>query len=190
MSTGRPSAPSEARTRLLQTASGIFYTKGINAVGVDEIVDAAKVTRSTLYRHFRSKDGLVVAYLDAASAVERAAVEQALGRAGESVEGGKIGALAATVVGQIHNPVFRGCAFLNAAAEFPDLAHPIHQAVLRHRSWYADQVATALDGHPLDDAMVFVLLRDGAMAAGCLADSDAVASAFLKGVADLVTPSR
>ncbi|MCF6376667.1 TetR/AcrR family transcriptional regulator [Nocardioides KLBMP 9356] len=194
MSASAPPVSSEARTRLLGTASGIFYAKGINAVGVDEIVEAARVTRSTLYRHFGSKDGLVVAYLDAASAMERAAVEGALaqvrdGGAPAGKVGGAIGALAGAVVAQIHDPAFRGCAFLNATAEFPDPSHPIHQAVLRHRAWYADQVSQALDSDA-DAATLFVLLRDGAMAAGCLADPDAVTSAFLKGVAGLVSPSR
>ena len=57
---------SEPRDRLLRTASGIFYAKGIHAVGVDEIVATAGVTRATFYRHFPGKEDLVVAYLTSA----------------------------------------------------------------------------------------------------------------------------
>ena len=60
--TGRTSA---ARERLLRTASQIFYSEGIHAVGVDRIVAQAQVTRATFYRHFPGKEDLVLAYLHA-----------------------------------------------------------------------------------------------------------------------------
>ncbi|WP_158694554.1 TetR/AcrR family transcriptional regulator, partial [Streptomyces canus] len=47
---------SEARTRLLNTATQIFYAEGIHSVGIDRIVAEAQVTRATLYRHFASKE--------------------------------------------------------------------------------------------------------------------------------------
>src|ERR1700712_3579769 len=56
--------PSEARERLLATATSIFYAVGIHSVGVERIVAEAKVTRATFYRHFPSKDDLVTAYLE------------------------------------------------------------------------------------------------------------------------------
>ena len=64
---------SEARARLLSTASRLFYAEGLHSVGIDRIIATAGVTRATLYRHFPSKDDLVVAYLtqaDEASARE------------------------------------------------------------------------------------------------------------------------
>src|SRR5262249_49740655 len=66
--------PSEARDRLLRTASAIFYAKGINSVGVEEIVSEARVTRATFYRHFPSKEDLIVAYLKATDDDVRAQV--------------------------------------------------------------------------------------------------------------------
>src|SRR3954449_9383599 len=61
-----PGKVSEARSRLLETASGLFYREGVNSVGVDRIVSEARVTRATFYRHFPSKQDLVLAYLQSA----------------------------------------------------------------------------------------------------------------------------
>src|ERR1700744_710803 len=58
--------PSAARERLLSTASELFYTKGVHAVGVDEIISRAPIPRATFYRHFPSKDDLIVAYIRSA----------------------------------------------------------------------------------------------------------------------------
>src|SRR6185369_16343662 len=81
-------------------------------------------------------------------------------------------AVATTIADGISSPGFRGCAFLNAAAEYPDPAHPVHQAVLAHRQWFLDTVTELLaaTGETAAEpaAQHFVMLRDGAMAAGCL----------------------
>ncbi|MBZ5740992.1 TetR/AcrR family transcriptional regulator [Nocardioides mangrovi] len=172
---------SEPRDRLLRTASGIFYAKGIHAVGVDEIVTAAGVTRATFYRHFPSKDDLVVAYLHAASAAERAQVASVLTDDLSPEDG--VRAVARAVAAQINDPAYRGCAFLNAAAEYPDTDHPVHRAVLEHRQWFLDTV-TSLAGR--EKTELFVLLRDGAMASGCLADPRHVGQVFLQGVEELL----
>jgi AcrR family transcriptional regulator len=174
---------SEPRERLLRTASGIFYAKGIHAVGVDEIVTAAGVTRATFYRHFPGKEDLVVAYLEAASAAERAYVESLL--TDDLAPDDGVRAVAGAVVAQVNDPAYRGCAFLNAAAEYPDPDHPVHRSVLKHRQWYLDTV-TALAGST--KAELFVLLRDGAMASGCLADPQHVGRVFRQGVEELLGP--
>ncbi len=72
---------SEARTRLLSTASRLFYAEGLHSVGIDRIIATAGVTRATLYRHFPSKDDLLVAYLTQADEAVRARVGAARSRA-------------------------------------------------------------------------------------------------------------
>ncbi|MEU6440859.1 TetR family transcriptional regulator [Streptomyces sp. NPDC047046] len=180
--------PSEARNRLLATASRVFYAEGIHSVGVDRIVAEAQVTRATFYRHFPSKESLVVAYLEAADHVmrERAAAAVAAGLpAADTVR-----AVTSAIGEDIRSPGFRGCAFLNAVAEFPDADHPVHQAVLAHRQWFLETVTELLSKigeRPAEPAARhFVMLRDGAMAAGCLSAPELVCETFLLGVEGLL----
>ena len=181
--------PSEARDRLLRTASAIFYAKGINAVGVEEIVSQARITRATFYRHFPSKDDLIVAYLRATDEHIRAQVG-AITERGHAAED-TIRAIAGWVVDQIKRSDFRGCAFLNAAAEYPDADSRVQHAVLEHRAWFHHVMQNELERlrqEPSEaGAQFFVMIRDGAMAAGCLANRDAVCEAFMRGVEAMLT---
>lgn len=184
-----PQRPSEARERLLRTASGLFYAKGIHAVGIDEILSQAQVTRATLYRHFPGKDDLILQYIRTADQGIRDAVAALTATAAATGTSASADAdvrlLADFVASQIKTPGFRGCAFLNAAAEYPDVENPIHQAILAHRSWFYETVLAAFnrvtDRAPLAAAH-FVMLRDGAFVEGCLADPDTVTKTFLHGV--------
>ncbi|WP_431033807.1 TetR/AcrR family transcriptional regulator [Streptomyces sp. P6-2-1] len=185
---GTAGGASEARARLLDTATGIFYAEGIHSVGVDRIVAEARVTRATLYRHFAGKEELVLAYLAGADRGIRAQVAAASAGAGNPVE--RVRAVAGSIAESIRMPGFRGCAFLNAVAEYPDPAHPIHQAVLAHRRWFLDTVTELLAEAgclPADEAgRHLVMLRDGAMTAGCLGDPERVTETFLRGVEGLL----
>ncbi|MEV4619069.1 TetR/AcrR family transcriptional regulator [Asanoa sp. NPDC049573] len=180
--------PSEARLRLLTTATRVFYTEGIHSVGVDRIIAEAKVTRATFYRHFPGKEDLVVAYLRSADQGIRAQVETAIAAGAPASD--TVRAVASAIADGIRSPGFRGCAFLNAVAEYPDPTHPVHQAVLAHRAWFLDTVSTLMAGIEATGADAaarhFVMLRDGAMAAGCLFDPAAICETFLRGVDGLV----
>ncbi|MCO8273842.1 TetR/AcrR family transcriptional regulator [Actinoplanes sp. TRM 88003] len=181
-------APSEARQRLLGTATQIFYADGIHSVGVDRIVAEAKVTRATFYRHFPSKDDLVVTYLQEVHQMERSAITAAI--AANTTAADSLLAVANTIAGMIRRPGFRGCAFLNAAAEFPDPTHPVHQQIIAHRQWFLDTLTTLMAQVAEDSsdaaARHFAMLRDGAMAAGCLFDPALVTETFLRGIEGLV----
>lgn len=175
---------SEARSRLLATATRIFYAEGLHSVGIDRIVAEAKVTRATLYRHFPSKDDLVVAYLQGVHDMERDGLDKLLS-SGMSADD-TLRAVARSIADGIRSAQFRGCAFLNAVAEYPDPGHPVHRAVLEHREWFrrtiTDLLAQVGANPPEPAGRHFVMLRDGAMAAGCLADPAEVSETFLQGV--------
>ncbi|MFI7587047.1 TetR/AcrR family transcriptional regulator [Spongisporangium articulatum] len=179
--------PSEARQRLLGTASRLFYLEGIHSVGVDRIIVEAQVTRATFYRHFPGKEDLVLAYLGEADRAIRGQVETA---AATTSGVDAVRAVAESIADGIRFSGFRGCAFLNAVAEYPDAAHPVHQLVLAHRQWFLDTVRDLLApvrGDRAEDAAhQFVMLRDGAMAAGCLFDPAVVSATFLRGVDGLL----
>lgn len=180
----RSGSTSEARARLLRTASRIFYAEGIHSVGIDRVIAEAQVTRATLYRHFAGKEELVLAYLEQADRGIREQVATALASGGPAAD--RVRAVARSLTEGIRSPGFRGCAFLNAVAEYPDPAHPIHRAVLAHRQWFLDTVTELLAETGDAPAEVagrhLVMLRDGAMAAGCLFDPELVAETFLQGV--------
>lgn len=180
---------SEARTRLLDTATRLFYAEGLHAVGVDRIVAEAQVTRATLYRHFPSKDDLLVAYLTQADEAIRARTDAA--RSSGADPDDIIRSVAQSIADDIQRPGFRGCAFLNAAAEYPDRDHPVHQAVLKHREWFlATMIELFSDTGKIDPepaARHFVMLRDGAMNSGCLTDPQPICATFLRGVEGLLT---
>src|SRR5690349_14611372 len=186
--TATETRPSEARQRLLTTATQIFYADGIHSVGVDRIIAEAKVTRATFYRHFPSKDDLVVTYLQEVHQMDRAAITAAI--AAHTTAADSLLAIADSIAAGIKRPGFRGCAFLNAAAEFPDVNHPVHQQIIAHRQWFLDTLTTLMaqvaEDSSDDAARHFVLLRDGAMAAGCLFNPDLVIDTFLRGVEGLV----
>lgn len=192
MTTTEPSRPSEARERLLNTAIGLFYASGIHSVGIERIIAEAKVTRATLYRHFPGKEDLIVAYLERIHQHVRAQYEPV-------VDSGKPAAdvlrdIAGLIVEELRTPGFRGCAFLNAAAEYPDADHVVHQAVLAHRAWFLATVTElfvqAQGIEPEGQGRHFVMLRDGAMAAGCLGDPVGAGKTFLSGVEGLLRVGR
>ncbi len=182
--------PSEARDRLLSTASRIFYAEGIHAVGIDRIVAEARVTRATLYRHFPGKEDLVLAHLAAADHAIREQVGKAV--AAGLPAAATLRAVSRGIADAIMSDGFRGCAFLNAAAEYPDPEHPVHRAVLAHRQWFLDTLTELLaripDAPAGPAARHYVMMRDGAMAAGCLFDPALVSETFLQGVEDLLRP--
>jgi AcrR family transcriptional regulator len=179
---------SDARTRLLATAGQIFYSEGIHSIGVDRIIGEAGVTRATFYRHFPAKDDLVVAYLADAHRAEKAQVDAAI--AANRPPADTIRGIAEGIAKYIQSRGFRGCAFLNAVAEYPNPGHPVHRAVIEHRQWFLDTINSLFARIDLTTAEAsarhFVMLRDGAMAAGCLFDTKLIRETFLHGVDGLV----
>ncbi|MEU6564664.1 TetR/AcrR family transcriptional regulator [Nocardia nova] len=157
-------------------------------MGVDRVIAEAQVTRATLYRHFRSKDDLLVAYLTQADEAIRMRVDTA--RIEDATPDDIIREVARSIADDIERPGFRGCAFLNAAAEYPDPAHPVHRAVLEHRQWFLATMTELFESTGKIDAEPaarhFVMLRDGAMAAGCLTDPKPIGETFLRGVDGLL----
>ena len=172
---------SEPRERLLSTASELFYREGINSVGVDRIVDAAKVTRATFYRHFPGKEDLVKAYLDVEDLALRTQFDAAFAVIDDPDE------LLETVIRGIAEDVSlnhtRGCPFINAAAEFPDPNSAVRQTVRSHRDWFAATLEAALESAGRDNAAerarALVLLRDAALVGGYLDGADTIRGTFV-----------
>lgn len=186
--TGTGRRVSEARERLLRTAGQLFYAEGIHTVGVDRLVAESKVTNATFYRHFRSKEDLAVAYIESVDQAIRAQIGSLT--AAEVPADGVLRGIGASLVEQIRSPGYRGCAFLNAAAEFPDPGHPVHRAVVQHRAWFLQTVTGLFSEITAVQAEYagrhFVMLRDGAMSAGYLGDPVMAGETLLRGIEGLL----
>lgn len=112
-----------ATERVFETARDLFYHRGIRAVGVDEIVQQAGVTKPSLYRAFGSKDDLVAACLEASRRETGAALDAVVASiAGHPVD--QLRAIMRYFADKIAMPNFRGCTMSNAAVEFPDPGYP------------------------------------------------------------------
>ncbi|CAN5284228.1 TetR family transcriptional regulator [soil metagenome] len=174
--------PSEARQRLLSTASTIFYSDGIHSVGVDRVIAEAGVTRATFYRHFPGKEDLVLAYLQAEDSAlrEQFAAASGLGLDAEQL----LAAIIDAIADDVSRNHTRGCPFINASAEYPDARSPVRRTVASHRTWFRQQLFEALDAAGRDDAAeragALVLLRDAALVGGYLDGPDAIRETFVR----------
>src|SRR4051812_24587977 len=122
------------RDRIMATACRLFYEEGIQAVGIQRIIDEAGIAKASLYAHFASKDELVAAYLADKGTTTRAAVEAHLANPRLTARG-KILKLFDLMAVQADAPGFRGCPFNNASAEVADPDHPIRAAARAQRRW-------------------------------------------------------
>ncbi|SHN45071.1 TetR/AcrR family transcriptional regulator [Cryptosporangium aurantiacum] len=179
--------PASARRRILGTASVLFYTVGIRAVGIDRIIAEAGVAKATFYHHFPTKDALVCAYL--ADLHDRQAAALATLSAG--IEPVDVVLTMFDALGEFTcGPGFRGCAFVNAAVEYPDPASPVRRVVADHRRWYADALRDLLlaSDHPTPDAAarMLVMLRDGVVVGGQLDDPTEVRATLRASVTALL----
>lgn len=164
---------SSARSRVLDTATRLFYAEGIHTVGIDRVIAEASVAKATFYHHFTSKEELVLAYLTAEYERQRGVLGSLPGAGVE-----RIAAILAKLAELSAGPGFRGCPFLNAAAEYADPEHPVRRLVEDYRDWYRglmrDSLAEAGRSDAAQKADLLLLVRDGITVAGGLGDQAAV----------------
>ena len=120
---GRTRETSEARQRILETADRLFYQEGVRAVGIDRIIAEAGVAKMSLYKHFPSKDDLILAVLQHREQGVLEFFRSAMERHGKKAKN-PLRAFFAALKEWFETPGFRGCAFQNAAVELADPDHP------------------------------------------------------------------
>jgi AcrR family transcriptional regulator len=131
---GLPAPPKTGRDRLVATAVDLFYRNGFGAVGVDQVIAAAGVTKTTFYKHFESKDDLMVAAVQRRDEWESEAWGRAVRKlAGDHDPAAQLLAMIDVMDLWFNDPEFRGCMFMNTAAEFPNPHDPVHQAAAAYR---------------------------------------------------------
>lgn len=182
--------PAFGRDRLVATAVEVCYRNGFNAVGVDQILAHAGVTKSTFYKHFESKDDLLLAAIRLRDQWETqawvSAVEKLVGRDPRS----QLLAMFDVLDRWFNDPDFGGCIFINAASEFPNPHDPIHIAAAEHKQkfwgWIQDRArhAGAKDVDEFADA--YSIIFEGALVMRQVHGRDDVARVAKRNVERLI----
>lgn len=134
-----------ARDRILRTAHDLFYAEGIRATGIDRVIAASGVTKVTFYRHFPSKNDLILAYLDLRHDRWMSWFIAALERHGGAAKGSA--ALAPAMEEWFRGQAlgeFRGCAFLNGVGEMGPALPEVVDVTRRHKQDMTDAIAVLL----------------------------------------------
>jgi AcrR family transcriptional regulator len=157
---------SKVRTRILEVASELFYQQGIKAVGVDAIISKAEVARMSFYRHFTSKEGLVLAFIRGRDAEFRSWLAAQVERLAPDLHDRPLAVFDALAV-RLATPGYRGCAFINTMVETADRNDLAHLAAANHKARFEEYLAGLLSDAGLDPhhAADLLLLFDGAVVA-------------------------
>ena len=123
---------SPARERILESAYELFSRRGIRAVGIDEVIERAAVAKATLYRHFASKDELVLAFLQRREQVWTRERIEAQARARGATPEERLLAIFDVFDEWFREEGFDGCSFINVLLETADNAHPVGRASVEH----------------------------------------------------------
>lgn len=183
-------ALSTAHERLVDTAADLFYRHGITNTGVDRIAAESKVSKPTLYAHFRTKDALVAVVLKSQHSRRRSEVEAYL--ASHEAPDGRWPLLVFDWLEQWHGGEGgRGCAFVNASAELSGPAASESRAcAAAHKRWWrgllTELCARAGADRPGELADALCLLMDGANARRLVEDDPRAASAARRAAAALL----
>jgi AcrR family transcriptional regulator len=158
---------SAARTNLLilDAAYGLFWRQGFVRVSMDQIAERAKLTKRTLYQHFRSKDDLIAATLAHASEL---ALERLDNIKLPANRDDMIDSLFSQIADWAAKPRWSGAGFTRVVVELADLrGHPARGIARRHKAaveaWFTDRLAIAKVSSPRERAREVILLTEGAM---------------------------
>jgi AcrR family transcriptional regulator len=149
--------PLSAREKIIAVAGPLFYREGYRAVGVDRLIAEADVAKATFYKHFPSKDDLIVAWIDHAEAQSRTGLPPADGPA-------PFFAYADRMIDIATKVWCLGCTYQGSAAEFQDPQHPAHRAAIGVKRRVIEELESRARAQGLPDAKgaaerVFVYLE-------------------------------
>lgn len=162
-------AERDLRQHILDTAARLFYANGARAVGVDLVTKEAGIAKTSIYRHFGTKDDLIAAYLES----EDTAFWQqwdSVHQEHVSDPGGELAAQLSWIKKRLSRPGYRGCPQLNVAAEFPEATHPARKVAIRHKKELAERLTKLAEAMRVSPNVgrQLALLIDGAFADAAL----------------------
>ncbi|MBI3499795.1 MAG: TetR family transcriptional regulator [Proteobacteria bacterium] len=181
-------AVSARREELVDRALDLFYRHGFHATGIDRILAESGVAKMTLYKHFKSKDELILAALKRRDEKFRTWFMCEIERRGRSPRERLLVVFDILAV-WFASREFRGCMFVNAASEFHEAGDPIHRAAAEHKRLIRDflkRLATEAGAREPDAvAGALNLLLEGAIAVAHVA-GDASAASDARAAAEIL----
>jgi AcrR family transcriptional regulator len=172
-----PPAVGDARERMLTAAYDLFSSHGVQAVGVDAIIERSGVARQTMYRHFGSKQDLVLAFLERREQVWTQGWLAAEVHRRAYRPRARLLAIFDVFDEWFRAPGFEGCSFINVMLEHPDQGHPLHAAaaayLTRIRTFVAGLAAEAGVADPEPFARQWHILMKGSIVSAGEGDRDA-----------------
>ena len=193
----RPTAPAadapDVRQRILDTASALFYERGVRAVGVDLVVDESGVAKTSLYRHFRTKDDLIVAFLQREDAEFWAQWDEVAARHADDPVA-EIEAHMRWIGKRLARANYRGCPQINVAAEFAEADHPSRTVSREHmqamRKRLADSARKLGAARPGELAAQLGVLVNGAFVSASMLSPDEATRVLLGSARALLAAAR
>jgi AcrR family transcriptional regulator len=158
---------SEIRGQLLDTALRLFNLHGYHATGIDLIIAEAGVAKTTLYRHFDTKEDLILAALERRDEASRAEMRIFVDkRTSDPYQ--RLLATFDFLELSVRDKQFRGCIFMSAAGEHKEAVDPVFRAALMHKrlvlAYFEELAHAARFAEPKQIADTINLLHEGALA--------------------------
>jgi AcrR family transcriptional regulator len=163
-----PRSATPTRERIVSAAIKLFYSEGIRSVSVDALAAKAGVTKRTLYYHFKSKDELIAAYLEARDQPNLALFKRWFAE----TEGGlaaKVQGIFRNLASSARHPKWKGCGFLRTSAELVNMpGHPAMKIGAQHKKKLEDWLRVTFEAEGIRNgsllARQIILLLDGSFA--------------------------
>jgi AcrR family transcriptional regulator len=173
--------------RILRTAHDLFYQEGVRATGVDRIIAESGVSKVTFYRHFPSKNDLIVAYLEYRHRRWMAWFTETLTR-----HGGNPGAILPAVEAWLRDPHYRGCAFINTVGELGGVLPEVIEIARGHKQDVIAAIASVLpvSRQRVQIAQSLALAIDGAIVRAQLDPSPDAALSALDRIIRSLMPTK
>src|SRR4029453_4341071 len=169
-------AKPDARERILETASELCSQRAVRGVGIDEVIERAGGAKATLYRHFPSKDDLVIAFLERREERWTVAWVEAEARRRGATPEDQLLAIFGLFDEWFHRDDFEACSFINVLLEMGP-AHPAGQASVRHLASIRSVVGGLAEEAGLRDPESFArswhILMKGSIVSAAEGDAEA-----------------
>ena len=181
--------PTDTRQRLTEAATARFYRDGFRNVGLDQVIADVGISKTAFYKHFQSKDDLMLAVLEQKNLWLQQTFRDMIQAQGGTTAAGQLRSLFNVVEQIINSEEFHGCIFVNASMEFPLPHDPAHEAAAQHKhaieAIVAELAARAGAANPSALASELCLIMEGAYVTHQVT-GDRQAASIARRIADLV----